>query len=69
MSTETQYCHPGGCSIERVDAKGSAGPYTRIYDSEGEVLFDFPGIWSDNEVMCALDFANQAYAKVFMSAK
>lgn len=32
-----------------------------LYDCDGEIYFQFPMVWSDDAIMTAVRFANQAY--------
>jgi len=58
-----KYCHPTDAKIiedEREFTKGEK----LLYNCDGDILFAFPGPgeWADEQIMMALDFANEAFA-------
>jgi hypothetical protein len=55
-----KYCHPKDAKIvedERENTKGEK----LLYSCDGDLLFAFPNDWTDEQVMKALDFANEAF--------
>jgi hypothetical protein len=53
----TQYCARVDASIKRCE-RGCV-----LYDGNGDELFLFPLFWTDDLIMKALDFANQAFSR------
>lgn len=57
-----KYCHPNDAAIENDKRENTAGERL-LYNSDEDLLFAFPPDWTDDQVMKALDFANEAFEK------
>lgn len=55
-------CHQQDAEIINDDREMTKGE-RMLYDCDGALLFVFPSDWSDDQVMKALDFANDAFEK------
>jgi hypothetical protein len=54
-----KYRHKEDCHVERAEKKGC--PVAELYDCEGEKVWDFPGSFTDEQIMVALAFANHTF--------
>lgn len=57
-----KYLHPEDCHIERTD-NGFGKQIAVLRDDDGTHVTKFPDVWTDEQIMLALAFANSFYAK------
>ncbi len=59
-----KYCHPQDAFIREDEREMTKGEKL-LYSCDGDLLFAFPGPgeWTDEQIMIALDFANQAFER------
>lgn len=59
MKTKKVWFHFNEIRIERLEIQGK--PYVRVFDGEGDVVFDLPGRFDDVEVKAIADVINQGF--------
>ena len=57
-----KFCHPKDAVIRDDDREHTEGEKL-LCDCDGDVLFAFPSGWTEEQIMKALDFANDAFEK------
>jgi len=57
-----KFCHPQDAIVEDDDREMTKGEKL-LRDCDRDILFAFPSEWTTDQVMKALDFANEAFEK------
>jgi hypothetical protein len=57
-----KYCHPQDAKIVD-DVRDNTKGEKLLYNCDGDLLFAFPNDWTEEHVMKALDFANEAFER------